>query len=115
MREVIYYGDHFYDFFVTLKPEVQDKFRWTLDLIESMFRVPRQYLKHIEGTSGLYEIRVEYSGNIYRVFCFFDSGNLVVLINGFQKKTQKTPQQEITRAEKLMNQYFHEKTKSKKR
>ena len=115
MWKVIYHGDHFYDFFVTLSPGAQNKFRWTLDLIESMFRVPQQYLKHIEGTKGLYEIRVEHNGQIYRVFCFFDSGNLVVLVNGFEKKSQKTPPGEIARAEKLMKQYFDEKAKKKNR
>jgi phage-related protein len=114
-RTVVYYGDHFYDFFVSLNPDVQDKFRWTLDLIESVLWVPKRYLKHIEGTAGLYEIRVEYNSDIYRVFCFFDHGNLVVLINGFQKKKQKTPKQEIVRAGKLMKQYFHEKQQKNKR
>ncbi len=63
----------------------------------------------MEGTKGLYEIRAEIGSDIFRVFCFFDEGNLVVLLNGFKKKTQKTPANEIEMAEKLKNQYYHEK------
>ena len=61
------------------------------------------------GTTGLFEIRVEVGSNIYRVFSFFDEGKLIVIINGFQKKTQKTPAKEIEKAEKLKKQYFNEK------
>ena len=53
--------------------------------------IPAKFLKSIEGTTNLYEIRVEHNGNIYRIFCCFDEGNLVILFNAFQKKTQKTP------------------------
>ena len=67
------------------------------------------YLKHLTGTNGLYEIRVEYQSNIYRIFCCFDEGKLVVLFNGFQKKTQKTPQNEIDKAVLLMKDYFQNK------
>jgi len=80
-----------------------------LQLIESIEKIPEKYLKHIKGTSGLYEIRVEVGSNIYRVFCFFDKGQLVVLINGFRKKTQKTPKNEIELAEKLKKEYYDEK------
>ena len=74
-----------------------------------MERVSEKFLKHIEGSKGLYEIRVEVSSDIYRVFCFFDEGRLVVLINGFQKKSQKTPKNEIELAERLMKEYFNNK------
>lgn len=63
------------------------------------------------GTDGLYEIRVEFESNIYRIFCCFDKGNLVVLFNGFQKKSQKTPKTEIALALKLKEEYFNAKTK----
>lgn len=62
----------------------------------------------MEGVKGLFEIRIEYQSNIYRIFCCFDKGNLVVLFNGFQKKTQKTPRKEIEKAEKIMKEYFEE-------
>ena len=68
---------------------------WTFNLIEDLERVPETYLKHIENTGGLYEIRVQSGNDIFRFFCFFDKRQLVVLINGFQKKTQKTPKIKI--------------------
>ena len=97
------------DFFDTLKPEVKKKFNWTLKLIGIIDRVPIKYFKHLENTSGIYEVRVEFGTDIYRVFSFFDEGKLIVLINGFQKKSQKTPKGEIEQAEKLKKQYFDEK------
>jgi len=89
--------------------EVQKKFNWTLELIMTLERIPSKYFSHIEDTDGLYEIRVEAGNNILRVFCFFDEGQLVILLNGFQKKTQKTPKKEIELAEKLKKEYFDEK------
>ena len=74
-----------------------------------MERVSERFLKHIEGSKGLYEIRIEVSSDIYRVFCFFDEGRLVILIKGFQKKSQKTPKTEIELAERLMKEYFDNK------
>lgn len=64
----------------------------------------------MEGTDGLYEARIQLASNIWRVFCFFDNGKLVILLNGFQKKTQKTPKKEIEKALRLMNQYYQEKS-----
>ena len=74
-------------------------------------RVPEKYFKHLTGSSGLYEIRVEVGSDIYRVFSFFDKGQLIILVNGFQKKTQKTPKNELELAEKIKQQYFDEKAK----
>jgi len=81
----------------------------TFDLIENLQRVPELYLKHIETTEGLYEIRVQMGRDIYRIFCFFDQGQLVVIANGFQKKSQKTPRQEIELALKIKGEYENEK------
>jgi phage-related protein len=78
-------------------------------LIENLQRVPELYLKHIESTEGLYEIRVQMGSDIYRIFCFFDQGQLVVIANGFQKKSQKTPKQEIEMALKIKGEYENEK------
>jgi len=78
-------------------------------LIEELERVPELYLKHIENSNGLYEIRVRSGGNIFRIFCFFDSGKLVIITNAFQKKTQKTPKSEIKKAVKIMEKYYNEK------
>ena len=80
-----------------------------MQLIRVTRQVPEKYFKHMEGTKGLYEIRVEVGSNIYRIFAFFDKGNLVVLGNAFQKKTQKTPKNEIEKALKIMEEYQNEK------
>lgn len=78
-------------------------------MIQVTKQVPDKYFKHLTGTKGLYEIRIEVGSNIYRIFSFFDEGNLVVLGNAFQKKTQKTPKQELEKAIKIMEEYFNEK------
>lgn len=78
-------------------------------MIEELERVPETHLKHIENTEGLYEIRVQFANDIFRIFCFFDKGKIVVIANGFQKKTQKTPKQEIALALKIKAEYENEK------
>ena len=88
---------------------MQDKIIWTFDLIEELRRIPETYLKNIEDTDGLYEIRVQLGSDIFRIFCFFDQGQLVVLANGYQKKSQKTPKQEIEKALKIKKEYENEK------
>ena len=108
-RAIIFYKDYFDEFFVKQRDKVKLKIIWTLELIQELERIPETYLKYIENTNGLYEIRIEYQSNIYRIFCCFDKGKLVVLFNGFQKKTQKTPQIELDKALILMNEYFQHK------
>ena len=88
---------------------MQTKIEWTLNLLRTLQHVPEKYFKHLEGTKGLYEIRVEVAGNIYRIFSFFDKGSLVVLGNAFQKKSVKTPKREIEKAVKIMEDYFDAK------
>ena len=88
---------------------MKTKIVWTFDLIEEFQRVPETYLKHIENTDGLYEIRVQFGSDIFRIFCFFDQGQLIVLANGFKKKTQKTPKKEIEIALKIKAEYENEK------
>ena len=109
IRNIYYYRDYYLDFFKELKPEVRRKFNWTLMLIATLDRVPSKFFSHMKGTTGIYEIRVEVGSDIYRVFSFFDKAQLVILANGFQKKSQKTPKKEIELAEKLKKQYFDEK------
>lgn len=106
-RTIIFYENHFIEFYQGLDKKVKSKIQYVFELIKQVDRVPDKFLKHVTGTNGLYEIRVEYQSNIYRVFCCFDEGKLVVLFNGFQKKSQKTPQKEIDKAEQLMNAYFN--------
>ena len=88
---------------------MKDKIIWTFELIEEFQKVPKTYLKHIENTDGLFEIRVQQGSDIFRIFCFYDKGQLVVLANGFQKKTQKTPKKEIEKAIKIKEEYEVEK------
>lgn len=108
-REVITYKDYFDDFFKAQTQKVRDKIIKILDLIEQVERIPSTYLKYIEGTNGLFEVRVQLGNNIFRIFCFFDGNKFVILLTGFQKKTQKTPPTEIDRAIRLMNEYYEEK------
>ena len=110
IRDIYYYKSFYLDFFEILKPDVKRKFNWTLKLIATLDRVPAKYFNHMENTTGLFEIRVEVGSDIYRVFSFFDKGRLIIMLNGFQKKSQKTPKGEIELAEKLKKQYFDEKT-----
>lgn len=111
-REVFYYKNYYLDFFNTLTPSAQKKFNWTLQLISTVDRVPKKFFDYITNSAGLYEIRVEVGSDIYRVFSFFDEGHLIILVNGFQKKTQRTPAGEIEKAEKLKKQYFNEKERT---
>jgi len=108
-RKVIFYQDYFEEFFIKQSDKVKAKIIWTIQLIEELERIPETYLKHIETTEGLYEIRIKLGKNIFRIFCFFDKGKLIVLANGFQKKTQKTPKKEIVKALKIMEEYKNEK------
>ncbi len=108
-RIIIFYKDYFQKFFIKQQDKVKDKIIWTFDLIEELQRIPDTYLKHIENTDGLYEIRIQFGRNIFRIFCFFDKGQLVVLANAFQKKTQKTPKKEIEKALKIKEEYENEK------
>lgn len=110
VREVIAYKNYFEEFLLEQPGKVQDKIFKIIEAIETLERVPSNYLKSMEGTNGLYEARIQLASNIWRVFCFFDNGKLVILLNGFQKKTQKTPKNEIEKALRLMNQYYQEKS-----
>lgn len=104
-RTVFLYKDYFTDFYLKQRQKVKDKIIWTFRLIETQQKVPEDYLKHLEGTDGLYEIRVQLGNGFFRIFCFFDEGNIVVLANGFQKKSQKTPKTEIIKALKIKQEY----------
>jgi phage-related protein len=111
LRKLIFYKNYFEEFFYSLPDKVQDKIDYVLFLITITDRIPRKFFEHVTGTDGLFEIRIEFESNIYRIFCCFDEGKLVVLFNGFQKKSQKTPQKEIDRALKIKQEYFNENKK----
>lgn len=108
-RTIVFYENHFIKFYQEQDERIKNKIQYVLELIKQVDRVPEKFLKHLSGTNGLYEVRVEYQSNIYRVFCCFDEGKLVVLFNGFQKKSQKTPKNEMERAIELMEKYFQQK------
>ncbi len=103
------YKTYFSDFYDRQRLKVRDKIIWTIWIIEHLTHVPELYFKHLEGTDGLYEMRVQQGGDIFRIFCFFDEGRLVVLMNGYQKKTQRTPKTEIEKALIIKKQYEQEK------
>ena len=107
-REIFVYKNYFYDFIETLSDKVVEKIDYGLALLESQDRVSKKFVKYIRD--DVYELRTEYESNIYRVFFIFDNGNIVVLFNGFQKKSQKTPQNEINKAIKLKEEYYASKS-----
>jgi len=107
-REVIFYGEYFWEFYYKQSRKVKDKITWTIGLLNYLEVIPEKYLKHIEETD-LYEIRVSFGNNIFRIFCFFDKDRLVIVLIGFQKKTQKTPKKEIDRAVSLRKEYYEDK------
>jgi phage-related protein len=113
-RQIIFFKNYFLDFFDKQTEKVKEKIDHVLFVVTVADRIPQKFFQHLEGTNGLYEIRVEFQGSIYRIFCCFDEGQLVVLFNGFQKKSQKTPSGELEKAVKIMNEYFDEKLKQKK-
>ena len=108
-REIKFYKHYFNEFYVAQTDKVRKKIAQTLVWVQTLDRLPITILKSIEGKKGLFEIRVEFGGDIFRVFCCFDEGSLVILFNGFQKKTQKIPSGEIEKAERFMKEYFESK------
>lgn len=114
VRTVIAYKNHFEDFLIKQPKKVQNKIFKVIEAIETLERVPSNYLKALTGNDGLYEARIKLASDIWRVFCFFDKGKLVILLNGFTKKTQKTPKKEIDKALKLMAEYYQDKKGGKR-
>jgi phage-related protein len=106
-RIISTYGSYFERFIATLSPKELVKLNYIISLLETQDRVPEKFIKFIRD--GLYELRMEYESNIYRVFFIFDDGQVVVLFNGFQKKTQKTPENEINKALKIKEAYYADK------
>jgi phage-related protein len=110
LRKLIFFRTYFQDFVDSLPKKVQEKIGYVLFAVTVAPRIPIKFFRHIVGTDGLYEIRVEFESNIYRIFCCFDRGNLVVLFNGFRKTSQKTPKSEIDKALKIKEEYFQRKS-----
>ena len=108
-RKLSTYGKYFFEFYNKLSKDLQEKIDWVFELVKTVDHIPKKYFQHLENSDGLFEIRIEFESNIYRIVCFFDEGNLVILINAFQKKSQKTPKSELELANKLKKQYFIDK------
>lgn len=106
-RKIIFYEHYFQDFYLEQSVKVREKIGYVMSVISTVQNIPTKFLRHIEDSAGLFEIRIEFVSNIYRIFCCFDKENLVILFNGFQKKSKKTPKNEIELALKLMNEYFN--------
>ena len=109
IRKILLFKSYFKDFYVAQTQTVRDKINFVLKLVESQRMIPKKFFRIIEGSDGIYEIRVEFESNIYRIFCCMDDGAVLVLFHGFQKKTQKTPQKAIKRAEAIKKEYFKSK------
>lgn len=106
-RKIIAFGDYYRQFMEGLNVKERQKVHYVLSLLQTEDRLPLKFIKHIRD--GLFELRISWSGNIYRLFFIFDEGQIVVLFNGFQKKSQKTPSSEIKKALKIKEEYYASK------
>jgi len=114
-RKLIYFKNYFKEFFDSQSEKVKEKIDYVLFLVIVAEQIPKKFFQSLTGYEGLFEIRIEVGSNIYRIFCCFDEGNLVVLFNGLiYKKTQKTPKKELEKAMKIKNEYFNLKQKENK-
>jgi phage-related protein len=112
-RKIVFHEDHFVQFYLEQNAKVQEKIEYVFKIVRTVEKIPKKFLDHLTGTEGIYEMRIEVGSDIYRIFCCFDDGNLVVFFNAFQKKTQKTPKQELDKADRLKKEYFNIKNKMK--
>ena len=113
-RKIIFHGKYFAKFYIEQTMVVQEKIEFVFTIVRTVDKIPKKYFDHLKGTKGLFEIRIEIESNIFRILCCFDEGNLVVLFNAFQKKSQKTPTGEIELAAKLQKEYFNQKVEKQK-
>jgi phage-related protein len=116
MREIQFYrnisgGCPVEEFLDGLGPKQARKVAWVLKLVKELPLVPKQYLKKLEGTDGLWEVRAEFGGDAFRLLGFWDAGSLIILTNGFAKKTQKTPNREIELAGERRRDYLNRKAR----
>jgi len=114
MREIIFYRTEsdkcpVKEFLDSLNGRQAQKVVWVLKLIEELIAVPKQYFKKLIDSDELWEIRVQFEGNIFRILGFFDGRNVLILNHGFRKKSQKTPQREIELSKQRKKDYFRSK------
>lgn len=112
-RQLIIFRNYFGDFYEVQTDKVRSKIDYVLFMIRIAEKIPKKFFESITDYEGLYAIRIEYEKNIFRIFCCFDEGNLIVLFNGFQKKTAKTPKKELEQAMRIKNEYFNLKREGK--
>ena len=110
-RKLLFFKDYFLEFFNRQSEKTKEKIDYVLFLVTVTDQIPKKFFEQITGYAGLYAIRIEFESNIYRIFCCFDKGKLVVLFNAFQKKSQKTPAKEIKKALRIMQEYFEYSSK----
>lgn len=108
-RKVIAFGNYYHDFLATLNQKESRKVKYIISLLETEDRMPVKFIRHIKEHGNLYELRMKYESNIYRVFFIFDEDQIVVLFHGFQKKSQKTPKTEIEKAIRIRKEYYEQK------
>ena len=109
IRRITFHKHHFVEFYQNLDSKVQEKIEYVFYIIRNSEIIPSKFFKSLEGSEGLFEIRIQFSNNIFRIFCFFDEGHLVVLLHGIKKKSQKIPNKEIIKAKSLRQEYYSEK------
>ncbi|MCX6246620.1 MAG: type II toxin-antitoxin system RelE/ParE family toxin [Bacteroidetes bacterium] len=115
IREILFWGEYFDNFYNQQELKVRKKIDFVLWLIKYTVRVPVKFLKYLEDIDGLYEIKISSTFKEIRVLCFFDDNKVIVLVNCFLKKSQKTPKSEIELGERLKSEYFKFKDRSKKK
>jgi len=111
MREILFYrtesgSSPVEEFLDSLESKQAQKVAWVLQLIEELDVVPAQYFKKLVNADDLWEVRVQIGGNIFRILGFLEGDRLIVLNHAFQKKTQKTPKQDIKLAESRKHDYL---------
>ena len=111
-RKVIYFRNYFSHINDTLTEKVKEKVDYVLYVVAVAGRIPKKLFKYVEGTDGLFKIRIDFESNFFRIFCCFDERHLRVLFDGFQKKAQKTPRKEIENALKIKKEYFKYKKRN---
>jgi phage-related protein len=109
IRKLKVYRHYFWEFHNGQSIAVKDKIDYVIAFVRTEQQIPKNFFEHVEGSNGLFEIRVKVGNNIFRIFSCFDKGQLIILFNGFQKKSQKTPKNELKKALELQKQYYAEK------
>jgi phage-related protein len=110
-RNIFAYKNYFWDFYNRQTQKTQKKIDWVIDLVKTLEIIPQNFFDTVGD--GIFEIRVEFQSNIFRIFCCFDEGNLIILMNGYQKKSPRAPKTEIDKAKAVMNEYFEQKSNKK--